>query len=223
MQFRHEWKHEINFSDFMAVQQRMRAIAQIDAHANQGAYQIRSLYFDNPADQVLREKIDGVNRREKFRIRYYNGDTSFIRLEKKSKINGLCSKQSAALSEQEVRQLLQKEDTWMVAHPQDLVKELYWNMKTKKMEPKIIVDYIREPFVYAPGNVRITLDYDLRTSFQTDQFLDSDCVTIPIPMTYAILEVKWDEFLPSIIRDAVQLKDRRTTAFSKYAACRIYG
>lgn len=223
MQFRHEWKHEINFSDFVAVQQRMRAIAQIDTHADQGAYQIRSLYFDNSMDQVLREKIDGVNRREKFRIRYYNGDTSFIRLEKKSKINGLCSKQSAALSEQEVQQLLQKEDTWMVSHPQNLVKELYWNIKTKKMEPKIIVDYIREPFVYTPGNVRVTLDYDLRTSFQTDRFLDSDCVTIPISMTYAILEVKWDEFLPSIIRDAVQLKDRRTTAFSKYAACRIYG
>lgn len=33
-----------------------------------------------------------------------------------------------------------------------------------------------------------------------------------------ILEVKWDEFLPDIIRDAVSIKDRRATAFSKYAA-----
>ena len=38
-----------------------------------------------------------------------------------------------------------------------------------------------------------------------------------------IREVKWDEFLPAVIRDAVQLDGRRVGSFSKYAACRIYG
>lgn len=62
-----------------------------------GHYLIRSLYIDNLADKVFREKIDGVSRREKFRIRYYNGDSSLIHLEKKSKLNGLETKATAEL------------------------------------------------------------------------------------------------------------------------------
>ena len=91
------------------------------------------------------------------------------------------------------------------------------------LRPKTIVDYTREPFIYGPGNVRVTLDYNLRTGLGCTDFLNPRCVTIPAGEPVVIMEVKWDAFLPSIIRDAVQLKYRRTSAFSKYAACRIYG
>ena len=93
MDYRHEWKHEISRTDLLALRQRLRAVASPDPHAVDGQYKIRSLYFDNAADKALREKLDGVSRREKFRIRYYNGDTSVIRLEKKSKLGGLGNKQ----------------------------------------------------------------------------------------------------------------------------------
>ena len=83
MPFRHEWKIEINRSDLIAVRRRLQAVAQPDSHAIGGTYRIRSLYFDDPVDTALREKLDGVNMREKFRIRYYNNDTSLIHLEKK--------------------------------------------------------------------------------------------------------------------------------------------
>ena len=75
MDFRHEWKHEISYLDLLTLRQRLRAVAQADPHAADGKYLIRSLYFDTPTDRALREKLDGVSRREKFRIRYYNGDT----------------------------------------------------------------------------------------------------------------------------------------------------
>ena len=91
MDFRHEWKIEINTADLLALRSRLRVLMEPDAHAVDGRYQIRSLYFDSLTDRALREKIDGVNRREKFRIRYYNGDTGFLSLEKKSKLNGLCN------------------------------------------------------------------------------------------------------------------------------------
>ena len=94
MDFRHEWKHEISYLDLLTLRQRLRAVAQADPHAVDGKYLIRSLYFDTPSDRALREKLDGVSRREKFRIRYYNGDTSVIHLEKKSKLGGLGNKQS---------------------------------------------------------------------------------------------------------------------------------
>ena len=223
MNFRHEWKHEINVSDMIAIRQRLRAVAKTDAHAVDGRYLIRSLYFDDLTDKALREKIDGVNRREKFRIRYYNGDTSLIHLEKKSKQNGLGAKAMANLTAGEAQAIVDGELDWMPASDRPLVQELYSKMKSAGLRPKTIVDYTREPFVYAPGNVRITLDYNIRTGLRCTDFLNTDCITVPAGDAPIILEVKWDGFLPDIIRDAVQLTGRRVSAFSKYAQCRIYG
>ena len=94
-------------------------------------------------------------------------------------------------------------------------------MKGQGLRPKTIVEYVREPFVYAPGNVRVTLDYNIRTGLLSTDFLNPDCVLVPVEAP-VILEVKWDAFLPSVIRDAVGLPGRRAGAFSKYAVCRRY-
>ena len=222
MNYRHEYKHEINASDKMSVRHRLRAVAKPDEHATDGRYFIRSLYFDNVTDKVLREKIDGVNHREKFRIRYYNHDTSLLHLEKKSRQNGLSAKSVTPLTSEEVQLIIQNRTDFMRLSDRPLVQELYCKMRSQGLFAKTIVDYTREAFIYAPGNVRITLDYDIRTALRCTDFLSPDCVTVPIPDT-CILEVKWDSFLPAVIRDAVQLDGRRSSSFSKYAACRIYG
>ena len=221
--YRHEWKHEITYSDMLAIRQRMMAVAEPDRHAVNGKYLIRSLYFDNLSDKALREKVDGVNRREKFRIRYYNLDPSIIHLEKKSKLNGLGTKYSANLSAEEAQQIVDGDIDWMMDSGRPLVQELYCKMRYQGMRPKTIVDYTREPFIFAPGNVRVTLDYDIRTGLDKTDFLNPECITVPAGDAPIILEVKWDAYLPSIIRDAVQLPNRHVSAFSKYAQCRVYG
>ena len=223
MKYRHEWKHEISYSDMLVLRQRLSAVMKRDVHAIDGKYLIRSLYFDNASDKALREKIDGVNIREKFRIRYYNNDTSLIHLEKKSKVNGLCLKDSVALTKEQAQAIANGDYAWMVDSGVPLVQELYSKMMSQGLRPKTIVDYLREPFVFAPGNVRVTLDYNIRTGMNCTDFLNPDCVTVPAGDAPIILEVKWDEYLPDIIRDAVQLPNCRVGAFSKYAVCRIYG
>lgn len=223
MDYRHEWKHEIGFHDMITIRQRMMAVAKPDEHALDGKYLIRSLYFDNLSDKALREKIDGVNRREKFRIRFYNGDTSLIHLEKKSKVNGLGSKESANLTVAEAQAIVDGDIDWMMLSGRALVQELYSKIRSQGLRPKTIVDYTREPYVYKTGNVRVTLDYNIRTGLWCTDFLNPNCITIPVENAPVILEVKWDEFLPTIIRDAVGLEGRRVSAFSKYAVCRIYG
>ena len=223
MDYRHEVKHEITYSDLVCIRQRLRAVAKPDPHAENGKYLIRSLYFDNPDDKALREKLDGVNRREKFRIRYYNHDTSFIKLEKKCRMNGLGTKIDARLTAEQAEKIVHGDTEWMISDEQELVRELYCKMKYQLMQPKTIVDYTREPFIFAPGNVRVTLDYDIRTGLDCTDFLNPECVTVPAGDAPILLEVKWDAFLPDIIRDAVQVKGRHVQAFSKYAQCRIYG
>ena len=222
MNYRHEWKHEISLSDMQILRRRLGAVMYRDKNAVNGKYFIRSLYFDNAADKALREKLDGVNNREKFRIRYYNHDTSLIHLEKKTKCNGLGSKETAGLSAAEAQRIVDGDWEWMKDADRPLVQELYTKMMSQGLRPKTIVDYIREPFVYPAGNVRVTLDYDIRTGLRSVDLLNPDCVTIPAGNAPIILEVKWDAFLPDIIRDIVQLEGRHTSAFSKYAICRIY-
>lgn len=221
--FRHEWKHVLNYADLLTLRHRLGAVMERDPHAIDGKYHIRSLYFDNPDDKALREKIDGVNVREKFRIRLYNWDTSLIKLEKKSKRNGLGTKYSANLTAEEAQKIVDGDLDWMMASDQALVQELYCKMRFQRLEPKTIVDYTREPFIFRPGNVRVTLDYDIRTGQERIDFLDPEVVTIPAGDAPILVEVKWDEFLPTIIRDAVTLPNRRVGSFSKYAQCRVYG
>lgn len=223
IKFRHEWKHEIAYIDYLAVRQRLLAVCNLDSHATDGKYKIRSLYFDNAVDKALLEKINGISRREKFRIRYYNDNTDRIQLEKKSKLSGLCNKISTPLSKEETELILDGQTDWMKTSERALVRELYLKMTLEGLKPKTIVDYIREPFVYEPGNVRVTLDYDIRTGLHSIDFLNPNCLMIPAGDAGIIMEVKWDEYLPASIQSAVQLTNRHVTAFSKYAACRIYG
>ena len=222
MELRHEWKHPVSRADLLILRSRLRCILQPDSHAADGKYQVRSLYFDDWNDTALREKIDGVSHREKFRLRYYNNDRSMIRLEKKTKWGGLGNKQSAVITADEAQRIVDGDWDWMIDSGRELVAELYCKMRTTGLRPKTIVDYTREPFVYPAGNVRVTIDYDIRTGLRCTDFLRRDCVTIPVGEDPVILEVKWDEYLPDIVRGAVQMESRRTTAYSKYAACRAY-
>lgn len=222
MQFRHEVKHEISSLDMYILRQRLKAVMTPDSHARDGQYEICSLYFDNPEDKALRQKLDGVSIREKYRIRLYNNDPSVIHLERKFRHGGLGCKESAPLTPGQALAIVNGDSSWMAASTDQVILGFYTRIRNEGLAAKVIVSYIREPFVFGPGNVRVTLDYNIRTGLRCTDFLNPDCTTVPVPGSPCILEVKWDHFLPDVIRDIVQLKYRHSTAFSKYAACRMY-
>ncbi len=229
-EYRHELKYAINYADYLALRQRIRPLMKPDPHTDaNGRYTIRSIYFDNYNDKALREKVDGVAIREKFRIRYYNDDLSYLTLEKKCKHNNLCLKLDAPITAEECSALLAGDWAWMPTHREELVRELYTKMHTQQLRPRVLVSYVREPYLYPAGNVRVTFDSEIRTSLYCRDFLEpgmdreSFC---DIPATDAgeiILEVKFDEYLPTAIACLLQTGTLRQGAFSKYGACRRYG
>ena len=96
--YRHEYKYEITYVDYYELRARLGCLMQRDSHVDaDGRYRVHSLYFDNCNDTALREKIDGVAKREKFRIRYYGDAPTHLSLEKKQKVNGLCLKVAAPI------------------------------------------------------------------------------------------------------------------------------
>lgn len=224
--YRHELKYCIHYGQYLSLRQRLRTVMQTDSHADlNGRYTIRSIYFDNYKDKALREKTDGILQREKFRIRYYNDDFSRIALEKKQKYNHLCKKDTALLTKLECENILSGDTAWMPDHGKPLVQEFYIKLKQELLKPRVLVSYNREPYLYEAGNVRITFDFDVRTSLFHSLSLRKgipDVSAADLPGT-VILEIKYDAYLPEVISHLLQMEEIRQQAFSKYAISRKFG
>ena len=223
LRLRHEVKHQISPQEDLVLASRLGKLFPRDGHAGpDGSYRVTSLYFDTPYDTALREKLDGVDRREKFRLRYYGERPDFLKLEKKFKVNGLCGKRSARLSREEGERLLAGEPDFLLEREEPLLAELYHKLRGSLLAPRTAVCYDREAFLYAPGNVRITLDRDVRTGLSPLDFFRPERFFLKPLSGLTVLEVKYDAFLPDLVRLAVQTPGRRAGACSKYALCRRF-
>ena len=108
--YRHEYKYLLDAPKEALLRLRVSAVMKPDPHVRaDGSYLIRSVYFDDLRDTCLNENIGGTDPRSKYRIRYYNDSPDRVRLEKKSKVRGMCLKESCAVSPEECRLLLRGE------------------------------------------------------------------------------------------------------------------
>ena len=223
--FRHENKYSIGIPNYISLRQKLKAVCEPDPNTGpDGTYLITSLYFDNAMDKALNEKRNGVPRREKFRIRYYGSNTENLFLEKKQKIDGLCLKTSTKISNESTRRLIAGDWHWLLSEKDPLLSELGFKFETELLRPKVVVRYRREPYIYNPGNVRVTFDMSIESGLTPDWFLDNEAMYIDVNETPGkmILEVKYDEFLPDVIRTLIQPDLTRVQAFSKYEKARMY-
>ena len=105
----------------------------------------------------------------------------------------------------------------------DMQKQLLLEMQMKVMRPVVIVEYQRFPYIEKNGNVRVTFDENIRSSDDILSFLDEHITTRPVlGIGQSVLEVKWDAFLPSYIKNHLQMDNLQWTSFSKYYLCRKY-
>ncbi|WP_312109032.1 polyphosphate polymerase domain-containing protein [Brevibacillus reuszeri] len=222
---RYELKHEITKMDCFLLRHNLARIMKPDPHAKaDGKYVIRSVYFDNLDEKIVTQKKEGYYRRDKYRVRLYDYNTDFIHLEKKSKVDNLCQKQKCRIFADEYERMRHRDIDWMKSDERELIRELYVQMTLYQLKPITIVDYEREVFIYEYGNVRVTFDSAIKTSFRNNDLLNPDVVMVDIlEPNMVVLEVKYDEYLPDIIKKMLQVTDRRKSAFSKYQMSRMFG
>ena len=218
--YRHELKYLITPAELTVLRNTLAPLMQLD----QGhEYLIRSLYFDTINDDALEEKIAGVGNRKKYRIRIYNFSDRVIKLECKSKYGDLISKQSVSIPRELADQLIagDPEGLQRMRHP--LLHDVYREMKTRLLRPVVIVDYVREAYIHPAEEVRITFDKQIRTGlYQTDMF-NPNIPTYPVfDDPVEVLEVKYDEFLPSYLQAILSGVTAQRSAVSKYTWCRRY-
>ncbi|MGN0734872.1 MAG: polyphosphate polymerase domain-containing protein [Anaerovoracaceae bacterium] len=218
--YRHELKYQLNPAFMNVLHQRLQSVMLRDPHSDaDGSYTVTSLYFDNCFDKALKEKQYGLNRREKFRLRYYGRSTDRVMLEKKQKHSGLCLKSSALICSPVCRSIMNCDYLNLTQYDEPLVRELGIKMQTQLLRPKSAVRYRREAFVYGPGNVRVTLDTELLSCSEPELFF-SEKTAGWMPVPGAVLEVKYDRYLPQIIEQLLGCDIPQLQSFSKYARCR---
>ena len=221
---RHELKYHITPAELGVLRGVLRPLMQLDPNGNENnEYHIRSLYFDTINDDALEEKIAGVGNRKKYRIRIYNFSDRVIKLECKSKYGDLISKQSVSIPRELAEQLIagDPEGLQRMRHP--LFHDVFREMRTRLLRPAVIVDYVREAYIHPAEEVRITFDKQLRTGLFSRDMFNPALPTYPVfDDPVEILEVKFDEFLPSYLQSVLSGVTAQRSAVSKYTWCRRY-
>ena len=222
MYYRHELKFEVSEIELKKLEYRLKPLLKKDMHQDGDYYLIRSLYFDDIVDSCLNENLAGVDNRSKYRIRTYNGSSSIINLEKKSKLHGMTHKDSTDISIEQCNIYMNKNIPKLADCESELEKELFAMASSKRMLPKCIVEYERSAYVLPQGNVRITFDKNIRGSNDISQFFNQRIDAIPVQEgDIHVLEVKYDEFLPEYLLAVLDLGNLRRQSFSKYASVRM--
>ena len=216
--YRNEWKYILSNQELFLLKSRLSNVLEYDSHSTNGKYFIHSLYFDDYFNTSLYTTSYGVSKRYKWRIRYYDNDLSYLVLEKKEKLEGRCHKKSCRLTMDEYNLIVSSNiSELMYDTNKDLIKELCVDMLMYDYRPKVIIDYERIAFVEEITNVRITFDMKISAAYQLDRFLLGDYNKFLVDTNNMnVLEVKFDEILPSYIRDIVESYGYVQTSFSKY-------
>ena len=209
-------------ADLALLAGRLKSVMSQDIHQEGDCYEIRSLYFDDAWDRCMDENEAGVDQREKYRIRIYDPKSDVIHLEIKEKNSGLTKKRSCDLSREECYAIMEGSLPLRLDGRAPL-NSLQMQMRCAKMEPKVIIAYERTAFVHPSGNVRITFDRNIMASRCCCEFLEDRVsgMTPVLPSGMHVLEVKYDEFLPDVIAQQLEIGKLRKTAFSKYYLGRL--
>lgn len=219
--YRAEDKFCCSDTELQLLQRKLGAVLRADSNEeSEEGYSIVSLYFDDLENTCYHDTADGVEVRNKYRIRIYNHSLETIKLEVKEKRDNRIRKKSRTISREQMKRLMRGECIEEGFSAEDPATLFNLAIRTRGLRPEIIVAYERKAYVYEPGNVRITLDRNVRVSDQTERFGDPQTDYDVLREQDSVLEVKYDELIPGFLLQLLELGNLQQTAFSKYQLCR---
>lgn len=221
--YRNEIKFIISKAMAEVLKQRLSLIMSVDTNSynSDNSYLIRSLYFDNENSDAYYEKMDGVEYRKKYRIRIYNFDDKFIRLECKYKHNNMTSKDQILIDKELCSKIINGKIDEIDLTKDNLLRQFALDYRLNRLNPSIIVDYNRVAFTYHVSDVRITFDSQIKSGMYNYNLFDKNATTYSvIDDNQMVLEVKFNEILPESIALILQTVPTFRQAFSKFATCR---
>lgn len=215
------WIHRVDMARLMA---RLEPIMRQDEHNGAQGYWIRSLYFDTPDEQDYREKIDGLEKRRKLRLRIYDPEAGFAMLEMKQKEGMYQKKRSLRLRRKDAQEMAAGQYDCLLGYGDAFAAECYGLLRTRCYRPKAVVDYRRRAFIARENRIRVTFDHQIRATESCFDLFSPTLNTYPVLDAFgAVLEVKYSGFLLSYIKNAVNAADRTETSVSKYCLARRVG
>jgi hypothetical protein len=221
---RKEIKYLLNYSEYLVIVNIIKGIAKYDHNAGkEGKYSVESLYFDDIYNLAYIDKKIGMKNTYKFRLRCYNHNADNIKLEKKYKLGDYGGKDSIFISYEKYKHILSRNILPIDVESSNLQKAFYVDSTTKLLKPKLVISYMREAFTMSFGNenIRITLDNNVKWSVDSLDMLNEKALFLDaFKENKYILEIKYHNYLPEIISDALCLLDRFPQGLSKYQLCR---
>ncbi len=222
MKLRHEHKYLIEYDTYLRLKNTLSNVMHLDENSIEDkGYHIRSVYFDDVYETALNEKLSGISERKKYRVRIYNYSDNRIKLEIKKKYQDFTNKIGTDITKQEYFRLY---DTYIsdYAFSDDIVKRSYYlETRNNLLKPKVIVDYYREAFTLPFNEIRITFDLQLEAAKPVRDIFTDEIVTYGFEEKYSrILEVKYNNFLPTYIKTILEQYNLTRLSVSKYLLCR---
>ena len=219
---RQELKYLLHAHEARILRERLLAAVPRDPYSQNGGYFIRSLYFDNPANDSHYDRMEGFEMRKKFRLRFYEfSDKAIVKFEIKTKHNNTIVKETALISRKDAAAVMNG-DTDCLPGQNEILNRVYFYFKRHYYRPTVIVDYHREAFFLDYNDIRVTFDTGLKKSGSVHSLFDADLMTIPVlERRHIILEVKYNHFFPGWLTDLLSGFDLQRCAQSKYCFSRM--
>lgn len=214
---RREIKYLLDQREFRKKKSFLEKTLTSDPHNKGNGYTVRSLYFDTIDDQDFREKEDGVELRRKVRLRIYDPSATFAMLEMKQKEGDYQMKRSLMVSREDAIQLSKGDYSCLLNYKEPFAAEMYAFMMTRFYRPKVVIEYRRDAFIVKENSIRLTFDHDIvATESSTDIFDPNIQMTPVMDPANVVLEVKYNGFLLSYVRELIASVAVLPTSVSKY-------
>lgn len=219
-----EKKYLMNILEAFALRGRLNNVLSRDYNGTHRGYTVRSLYFDSTNDNDYFAKEDGLNYRKKIRIRIYNTRQQTAKLELKEKQGISQRKRSLVITRDNAEDMIKSNYDFLLNINSELSKEIYAVMQAEGYKPKCVIEYDRIAFYNEMNNIRITFDAGVRTNDINFEIFDPDLVLYSAMNPVGeILEVKYNHFIPSYLKDIISMSDVTQISASKYEMSRHFG